>query len=62
MKKKKSILYIKPEKTKEEIPIEEINNGHRNFDCIFYDHCLNHAFIFRYKGFICKNCKDYIKI
>ena len=55
------ILYIKPKKMKEELSIKESISGHRNFDCIFYDHCLDHAFIFQYKGFTCKDCENYTK-
>lgn len=56
-----SIIYPKPQKLNEELfSIKEVDK-HRKIDCIFYEHCLDHAAHFRYKSFTCRGCLWYYK-
>jgi len=54
-------LYIKPKKLRSVLEEDEVDD-HRKFDCVFYDHCLDHARTFRYVSFTCKNCINYNKV
>ena len=52
------ILYPKPKRLNYELELEEIDK-HRNFSCIFYDICLDHAAHFLYQSFSCQGCTWY---
>lgn len=53
-------FYIKPRRLEMELEPEELDE-HREFDCIFYDHCLNHAYVFKFISFSCKDCEHFYK-
>ncbi|MDY0315701.1 MAG: hypothetical protein RBR32_11565 [Bacteroidales bacterium] len=57
----KKLYYPKPLPYKKEVvSIEEIEKL-RKIDCVFYSNCLDHAVVFNYKNFHCKECNDYIR-
>jgi hypothetical protein len=56
----KTLHYPKPKKLYEELELECVNN-HRQFNCIFYELCLDHAVNFVYQSFSCKGCTYYYK-
>src|SRR5574343_988473 len=52
------ILYPKPKRLNYELELEETDK-HRQFNCIFYDICLDHAAHFLYQSFSCQGCTWY---
>lgn len=52
------IMYPKPKRLHYDLELEDTNR-HRQFDCIFYDICLDHAAHFLYQSFSCQGCTWY---
>jgi hypothetical protein len=55
----KKMYYPKPKKLNEEILDVDLVNKYRKLNCVFYEHCLDHASDFIYESFSCKGCEFY---